>query len=213
MPSWDLLLGFAVATAIFAYMPGPALLYTTARTLAGGRRSGLMAMLGIHLGGYVHVAAAVLGLAALFRLVPDLYLATKLAGAAYLVWLGIGMLRSRSPGGASGGPSAAAPARGPKRSFLDSVVVEVLNPKAAVFYLAFLPQFVDPAAALPVWSQFLLLGLVVNLVFSSADLVAVLLTSALAARLRAGGAAQAWARRIGGTILVGLGVRLAAERG
>lgn len=208
MPSWELLLGFAVATAIFAYVPGPAVLYTAAQTLARGRRAGLLAMLGIHIGGYAHVLAAALGLAVVFELVPDLYLAVKFAGAAYLIWLGIGLLRSR-PLDADLPQLASKSAR---RSVFESILVEVLNPKVAIFYLAFLPQFVDPAALLPIWTQFLILGVIVNFAFSSADLVAVFLTSTLVARLKASQRAQLWARRIGGTILIGLGLRLAADR-
>ncbi|WP_421708901.1 LysE family translocator [Algihabitans sp.] len=208
MPSWELLLGFAVATAIFAYVPGPAVLYTAAQTLARGRRAGLLAMLGIHIGGYAHVLAAALGLAVVFELVPDLYLAVKFAGAAYLIWLGIGLLRSR-PLDADLPHLASKSAR---RSVFESILVEVLNPKVAIFYLAFLPQFVDPAALLPIWTQFLILGVIVNFAFSSADLVAVFLTSTLVARLKASQRAQLWARRIGGTILIGLGLRLAADR-
>ena len=208
MPSWELLLGFAVATAIFAYVPGPAVLYTAAQTLARGRRAGLLAMLGIHIGGYAHVLAAALGLAVVFELVPDLYLAVKFAGAAYLIWLGIGLLRSR-PLDADLPHLASKSAR---RSVFESILVEVLNPKVAIFYLAFLPQFVDPTAILPIWTQFLILGVIVNFAFSSADLVAVFLTSTLVARLKASQRAQLWARRIGGTILIGLGLRLAADR-
>lgn len=208
MPSWELLLGFAVATAIFAYVPGPAVLYTAAQTLARGRRAGLLAMLGIHIGGYAHVLAAALGLAAVFELVPDLYLAVKFAGAAYLIWLGIGLLRSR-PLNADLPQLASKSAR---RSVFESILVEVLNPKVAIFYLAFLPQFVDPAALLPIWTQFLILGVIVNFAFSSADLVAVFLTSTLVARLKTSQRAELWARRIGGTILIGLGLRLAADR-
>ena len=208
MPSWELLLSFAVATAIFAYVPGPAVLYTAAQTLARGRRAGLLAMLGIHIGGYAHVLAAALGLAAVFELVPDLYLAVKFAGAAYLIWLGIGLLRSR-PLDADLPHLASKSAR---RSVFESILVEVLNPKVAIFYLAFLPQFVDPTAILPIWTQFLTLGVIVNFAFSSADLVAVFLTSTLVARLKSSQRAQLWARRIGGTILIGLGLRLAADR-
>ena len=208
MLSWELLLGFAVATAIFAYVPGPAVLYTAAQTLARGRRAGLLAMLGIHIGGYAHVLAAALGLAVVFELVPDLYLAVKFAGAAYLIWLGIGLLRSR-PLDADLPHLASKSAR---RSVFESILVEVLNPKVAIFYLAFLPQFVDPAALLPIWTQFLILGVIVNFAFSSADLVAVFLTSTLVARLKSSQRAQLWARRIGGTILIGLGLRLAADR-
>ena len=208
MPSWELLLSFAVATAIFAYVPGPAVLYTAAQTLARGRRAGLLAMLGIHIGGYAHVLAAALGLAVVFELVPDLYLAVKFAGAAYLIWLGIGLLRSR-PLDADLPHLASKSAR---RSVFESILVEVLNPKVAIFYLAFLPQFVDPTAILPIWTQFLILGVIVNFAFSSADLVAVFLTSTLVARLKSSQRAQLWARRIGGTILIGLGLRLAADR-
>ena len=92
MPSADLLAAFAVATLIFAYMPGPAMLYTAAQTLARGRKAGLWAAAGIHLGCWVHVAAATLGLSAAFRHAPELYAALKLAGAAYLVWLGLRMI-------------------------------------------------------------------------------------------------------------------------
>ena len=147
MPGLDLLLAFAAATAVFAYFPGPALLYTAAQTLARGRRAGLMAALGIHLGCYAHVFAAAFGLSAVFRHVPELYAALKIVGALYLVVLGIGMLRSRGTGAAE----AAAPApKTARRAFLESVLVELLNPKVAIFFIAFLPQFVDPSASLPI---------------------------------------------------------------
>ena len=96
MPSHELLVAFFVTTAIFAYIPGPAMLYATAQTLGGGRSAGLMAALGIHLGCYVHVLAAAAGLSVLFHAVPVLYVAVKLAGAAYLIWLGISLFRSRA---------------------------------------------------------------------------------------------------------------------
>jgi threonine/homoserine/homoserine lactone efflux protein len=208
MPSLDLLLAFAIATLIFAGMPGPAMLYTAAQTVARGRRGGLMAALGIHCGGYAHVLGATFGLAALFQHVPTLYTVVKLAGALYLVWLGIAMMRAKLDAGAV--PEIAA--RSPRRAFFDSVVVEILNPKAALFFLAFLPQFVDPAAAAPVWLQFLVLGTLVNLTFSSADVMTVYLASAALARLRQSGLAQRAMRWIGGATLVGLGAHMAASR-
>src|SRR5918998_5888345 len=133
MPSYELLLAFAAATAIFAYFPGPALLYTAAQTLARGRRAGFMAALGIHVGCYAHVFAAAFGLSAVFRHVPELYAALKIVGALYLVWLGIDMLRSR---GLSGEPGPVAP-KSARRAFLESVVVELCNPKVAIFFMAF----------------------------------------------------------------------------
>lgn len=209
MPSPDLFLAFLVTTAIFAYIPGPAMLYAAAQTVARGRRSGLMAALGIHIGGYVHVAAAAAGLSALFHLVPTLYLAVKLAGAAYLVWLGIRMLRGER---GAGEPTMAAAPKSGQRAFFESIAVEALNPKTAIFFLAFLPQFIDPAGGVAVWAQFLVLGAIVNAMFTSADLVCVALAGAVMARLRRSTRAQRMMQRLGGAVLVGLGVNLALQK-
>jgi threonine/homoserine/homoserine lactone efflux protein len=209
MPSLDILVAFAAATFVFAAYPGPAILYAAAQTLARGRKSGFLAALGIHCGCYVHVIAAALGLSAVFKHVPELYLAVKLVGAAYLVWMGIAMIRNR---GASGVETAAPGSKSPARAFLESMLVEILNPKAAVFFLAFLPQFVDPSAAYPVWLQFLILGVIVNCAFSTADIITVLLASTLVLRLRRVGALQRAVRVAGGTLIAGLGVRLALDR-
>ena len=209
MPSGELLWAFLAAAAVFAYMPGPAMIYATAQTLARGRRAGLRAALGIHLGGYVHVIAAASGLSVLFRVVPEAYLAVKLAGAAYLVAIGLVMIRQALRGGLG---SADPPRRGDRRALVDSVLVEVLNPKTAIFFLAFLPQFTDPAAGLPIWAQMLALGVVVNLMFSSADLVTVTFAGALSRRLARSTTLQRWARAAGGTLLIGLGGRLALDR-
>lgn len=207
MPSADLLLAFAAATLVFAYFPGPALLYTAAQTLARGRRAGLMAALGIHLGCYAHVAAAALGLSAVFKHVPEAYFVLKVAGAVYLVWLGIGMWRSRSTG-----DMPVVVQKSARRAFIDSVVVELLNPKVAIFFIAFLPQFVDPAASFPVWLQFVILGTLVNFAFSSADLVTVFAASAVAGRMRRSNKAGLLVRRACGAMLIGLGAKLAIER-
>ncbi|HMO72132.1 MAG TPA: LysE family translocator [Paracoccaceae bacterium] len=209
MPNADLMAAFLLAALIFAAMPGPAMMYAAARTLAGGRAAGLMATLGIHLGGWVHVVAASLGLSAVFHAVPALFLAVKLAGAAYLVWLGIQMLRVRETG--AGTPSL--PRRSPAAAFRQSVAVEVLNPKTALFFLAFLPQFVDPSAGLPLWAQFLILGAIVNAMFTAADLVAVIAAAAVARGLARSARVQVWLHRAGGAILVALGLRLVTDRG
>ncbi len=95
MPGADILIAFVLTTAAFAFIPGPAMLYAAARTMAGGRKAGLMAVLGIHIGAYAHVAAAAAGLTFLFHAVPLLYSLVKLAGAAYLVWLGVSMFRAK----------------------------------------------------------------------------------------------------------------------
>ncbi|KXF78047.1 amino acid transporter [Paramesorhizobium deserti] len=211
MPSHELFIAFLATTALFAFVPGPAMLYAAAQTMARGRWSGLMAALGIHLGGYVHVIAAAAGLSVLFHAVPMLYMAVKFAGAAYLVWLGISLFRARTQG-----EEAALPGIAPKsarRAFIESVTVEILNPKTAIFFMAFLPQFIDPAAAWPVWMQFVLLGTIVNLMFSLTDVASVLLAGAVVGRLRRSSGAQRLMRRAGGALIVGLGVHLAFHRG
>lgn len=207
MPSWDYLIPFFAAMLVFAYMPGPALLYTAAQTVARGRTAGFMAALGIHCGCYVHVFGAVFGLSAVFRYVPELYLAVKIAGAVYLVWLGVNIIRGRLD--LSALPHVN---RRSARAFAESVLVEVLNPKVALFFIAFLPQFVDPSAAAPIWLQFLVLGIIVNAAFSSADLLTVLAASAMLKGLRRSGAAERIMRVVGGSVLVGLGAHMAASR-
>lgn len=208
MPSLDLLLPFLLATLVFAVIPGPAILYTAAQTLARGRRGGLLASLGIHVGGFVHVIASAAGLSAVLHLIPDLYASVRLVGAAYLIWLGWTMMRQRFD-------AQALPQirdHDARRAFLESILVEALNPKAAMFYLAFLPQFVDASAAWPAWVQFLILGWIVNLIFSIADLVTVALTDRLLTGLRRSQSGARLLRMIGGATLMGLGFHLAVSR-
>ena len=207
MPPIELLIAFVGAAAIYAYIPGPAMLYAAAQTIARGRRAGLMAALGIHLGGYAHVLAASLGLSVLFEAVPPLYLALKFAGAAYLIWLGIRMfLQPDAP------RVDLAAMKTVSRAFFESMTVEILNPKTAIFFVAFLPQFTDLLAAFPLWLQFLILGTIVNAMFTSADLMCVLMAGAIMRRLRSSNSARTVMRRIGGTLLIGLGARLALQR-
>lgn len=208
MPSLETLMAFAAATLLFAYMPGPALLYTAAQTITRGRAAGYWAALGIHVGCYVHVFAAAFGLSAMFAVVPGLYFALKLAGGAYLIWLGFQILRTRIVSGAE--PTL--PKRTRRRAFIDSILVEVLNPKVAIFFIAFLPQFVDPAASLPIWAQFLILGTLVNFSFTSADIFTVVFASQVQKTLRRSSRWQDLTRWIGGSVLMGLGIKLATER-
>ncbi|OHV78069.1 LysE family translocator [Ensifer sp. LCM 4579] len=210
MSSTGLLISFFITTAVFAYIPGPAMLYAAAQTMARGRWSGLMAALGIHVGGYVHVAAAAAGLSVLFHAVPTLYLAVKLAGAAYLIWLGLRLFRARAQGHVI---SPEVRGKSGRRAFLESIVVEVLNPKIAIFFVAFLPQFIDAAATFPVWAQLIVLGTIVNLMFTSADIVCVTLASAVILRLKRSSRAQRIVQRAGGATLMGLGAHLALQKG
>lgn len=204
----NLLWPFLLATFIFAAMPGPAVLYSAAQTLAHGRRAGLMSVLGIHIGGYAYVAATALGLSALLHYVPALYMTVKLAGAAYLIFLGIGVLRRRA---VSQKIRNAVP-KSAKNSLRGGLAVELLNPKTAIFFVSFLPQFIDTHGVFPVAMQLLILGTFVNLAFSCADIVSVLLASKLAARMSHHGWGERLTRIVSGSILIGLGARLATTR-
>lgn len=209
MPSADLLVPFFVATAIFACLPGPGMLYATAQTLALGRRAGRCAAIGFHIAGLCHVAAAAFGLSLLLTVVPPLFTAMKLVGATYLIWLGIAhlrrpkpltLIRQRTPGPQAG------------RALRDGMIVELLNPKSVLFFLAFLPQFTDAAAALPLWAQVLVLGVIVNTLFTVTDLLLIELSDAVAQRLRSSERVVVGLRRLAGGALVALGVNLALAR-
>jgi threonine/homoserine/homoserine lactone efflux protein len=227
MPSAELLIPFFAAAALFACVPGPGMLYAAAQTLAAGRRAGWRSAAGFFLAGLWHVALAAFGVAALLEVVPALFTVMKLVGAGYLVWLGLRHLLGAcrpagppatarpAPGDPSAPPPAAPPPAAPKtarRALRDGFVVEALNPKTALFCLAFLPQFADPAAAFPVWLQILILGAIVNLLFSLTDVVLIELSHALASRLARSDRLLLWMRRAGGGALVGLGVNLALAR-
>lgn len=209
MPTIDVLIAFAVTTALFAFIPGPAMLYAAARTMAGGRRAGFMAVLGINIGAYVHVIAAAAGLSALFNAVPVAYTIVKLVGALYLVWLGISLFRSKETGT---DPSTIARPKSARKAFVESMAVEVLNPKTAIFFLAFLPQFVDANAGLPLWAQLAILGATVNTIFTFADVVCVFLAGLIIEKVKQSSRIQKLVQRLGGTILVGLGLHVALQR-
>ena len=209
MPSTELLIAFFLATSIFAYMPGPSTLYAAAQTIARGQRAGWFAALGIHIGGYVHVLAAAFGLAILFKAIPVLYVVLKFGGAAYLIWLGFKMFTSKETLETT---DLRIGAKSPRKAFWESVTVEVLNPKTAIFYLAFLPQFTDPNAGLAIWMQLLILGTIVNVMFSSADALCVVLADKVTAFLKRSGSANRIAQRAGGSILIALGLNVALNR-
>ena len=126
MISPEYLPAFLTATLVFAAFPGPAILFAVAQTMSRGRRGGILAALGLALGGLAHVGAAAAGLSVIFEHSPDLFMIVKLAGAGYLIWLGIQMIRSRSMGQV---PMLAA--KSSRRVFAESVVVELINPKTA----------------------------------------------------------------------------------
>lgn len=210
MPGFDSLIPFFIATAIFAFMPGPAILYTAAQTIARGRRAGFMAALGIHLGCYVHVIAAALGLSAIFTHVPLAYMIVKFVGAAYLVWLGIKMIRQKlAPEDMAHDTEMIGKTKSARRAFFESMTVEVLNPKVAIFFIAFLPQFVDAGGSWPVWAQFMALGAFVNICFSSADVMVIFAADRVAKGIKGMGRKLDLPAKLAGLTLIGLGARLA----
>lgn len=155
MPDVNILIGFAAAALVVLVTPGPGVLYVVARSLSQGQRAGLVSVLGLSSGALVHVAAATLGLSAILLASAAAFTIVKLLGACYLIYLGIRtLLAPRSVTSVD-----ATPPRSLYRLFIDGFVVSVLNPKIAVFFLAFLPQFVQPGGA-PVERQVLFLGLI-----------------------------------------------------
>ncbi|MFC3125374.1 LysE family translocator [Pseudoroseomonas globiformis] len=212
MPDFTQLVLFSAAALLLAVTPGPGLFYVAARSLAGGRSDGVASSFGTALGGTVHVLAGALGVSALVLASAELFTALKLAGSAYLVWLGWRMIRSaRRDAAAALRGAAAAPPVGAARAFREGVLVEALNPKTAAFFLAFIPQFLDPAQG-GVAGQFVLLGLVSVALNTLADLV----VAFAAGGIRQGAVARpALIRRLreaSGAATVALGVALAAAR-
>jgi threonine/homoserine/homoserine lactone efflux protein len=162
---------FLAAALLLAATPGPGIFYVAARTLAGGRSEGIASSIGTGLGGMVHVCAGALGVSALVLASAELFTGLKLLGAAYLVWLGLRtILTARKDALAAAAGQAAAPPSRPYRAFREGVLVEALNPKTAAFFLAFVPQFVNPAAG-GVALQFAALGLVSVALNTAADVL------------------------------------------
>lgn len=207
MPSAEALITFTIAAFIMNLSPGPSNFYIMARTLAQGIRSGLAAVAGLAVGGLIHVVAAVLGLSALFAYSPLAYTVLKIVGAGYLIYLGVSAWRAANAGTDVAEFHEESEQRGEmkyRRIFQESVLVEVTNPKTALFFLALLPQFVVPQAG-PAAPQFLLLGLIVTLSAIPCDLFVTFFASRAATVINGNPAIQSWQDRVSGTILISLG--------
>jgi threonine/homoserine/homoserine lactone efflux protein len=207
-PTWPLFSAFLLASFVLAVTPGPGVLYIVTRSLVQGRRSGLVSVAGVALGNLGNAFAASVGLAALFAVSSLAFSVVKYAGALYLVYLGVQMLRSSPLEN-----SAAAPAVAPLgRVFRDGFVVALLNPKTTVFFAAFLPQFLNPNA--PPMFQSIALGFLFVAIAAATDSAYALAAGAAAPALR-GGVARRIGRRLGGGVFIGLGVftALAGSRG
>lgn len=169
---------FLAAALVLAATPGPGIFYVLARTLAGGRREGVHSSLGTFLGGLIHVVAAAFGLSAILAASATAFSVVKYLGALYLLWIGIHMIRTRNAAF-----TEAAPAAGSMHVFRQGVLTEALNPKTALFFLSFLPQFVNPHLGHMV-GQFLMLGVVSVSLNTLADLLVVAAAAPLGRRLR-----------------------------
>ncbi len=195
---------FAAAALALLVVPGPAVLYIVAQSVHRGRAAGLVSMLGIQVGALVHVAAAAVGLSSLLVSSATAFEAVKYAGAAYLVVLGIRRLLARDEPVEAGATPAAKPRR---RLFVRGVVVSVLNPKTALFFFAFLPQFVDPNAAYAA-VQMVILGLVFVAIAAVSDSAYAIAAGSAGGRFRAAWAARAQ-RYVAGSVFIGLGLATA----
>jgi threonine/homoserine/homoserine lactone efflux protein len=207
LPDLRTLAVFLGAALALNLTPGPDMLYVAARSTSEGRRAGIVSALGIGAGTLVHITALALGLSALLSAVPLLYDGVRLAGAAYLVWLGLRALL-RPAASASDAPPTPAPLG---TIFRQGVVTNVLNPKVALFFLAFLPQFVDPARGSAA-AQIVALGLLFDVQGTLVNVLVALAASRAGHALRRGRAARVLHRITGGVFLL-LGARLALASG
>jgi threonine/homoserine/homoserine lactone efflux protein len=198
MPELSTFLLFATSAAALVLMPGPNLIYIVTRSVEAGRRAGLASMLGVETGTLVHVAAAAFGLSALLASSAVAFEVVRYAGVAYLVFLGVRALRSKEA-------PAGAPAASTRRTYAEGVLVNLLNPKVSLFFVAFLPQFVDPARG-GVVTQVLALGVVFIAIAATLDLLFVIGAGLVGERVRRG-------RRYAGAVYLGLAAFAAASGG
>jgi threonine/homoserine/homoserine lactone efflux protein len=195
---------FLTAAVLLAIAPGPGMLYVLARTLAGGRREGLLSSLGTFFGGMVHVFAAAAGISIILAKSALAFAAVKYLGAAYLCFLGIRMIldaRRDESISLTALPRA-------KNPFLQGILTEVLNPKTALFFLSFIPQFVNHSGG-HVFAQFVLLGTISVTLNTAADVIVTLLAGPLGQRIRESARFRRRQRTVTGAILIGLGTYLA----
>jgi threonine/homoserine/homoserine lactone efflux protein len=197
---------FLAAALVIAAIPGPGIFYVAARTMSEGRASGFASTAGTALGGLVHVVAGSLGISAIILASAELFAVVKFVGALYLVWLGIKTFRS-----AGRTLSLESAPAGDIRAFRDGVLVEALNPKTAAFFLAFIPQFLDPAGASPTL-QFTLLGAISVTLNTLADVVVVLMASATRTQLIGRPQLMRRLAQGSGVFVAGLGLSLALAR-
>ena len=198
---------FLSAAALLNLSPGPDIAFILGQTVRGGRRAGFAAMAGIWTGALVHVSFAAVGLSAILASSAVAFSIVKWAGAAYLIYLGLSALRSQ--GGKFVNDNVESNASGLK-VMRQGVLVSLLNPKVAIFFLAFLPQFVVPGAG-PTWAQLALHGVLIIAVAALIEPPLVLLGARLTNKLRDNPSVGLWLDRVLGTVLISLGIKLALQ--
>jgi len=205
------LLLFFTAAVLLAVAPGPGMLYVLARSLAGGKREGVLSALGTFLGGMVHVLAAALGVSVILARSAVAFSTVKYLGAAYLCFLGARMIfDARKQEAFSPGDLPSATGIAARNPLGQGVLTEVLNPKTALFFLSFIPQFVNRDAG-HVFFQFVLLGTASVVLNTSADMIVILLAGPLGKRIRSSAVFRRRQRTVTGAIMIGLGTYLAAS--
>lgn len=197
---------FLLAALVIAAVPGPGIFYVAARTLSGGSKAGIASTFGTAIGGLVHVIAGALGVSAIILASAELFTAVKFAGALYLIWLGVKTFRE-----ARTSLPQQIVAFEAQRAFRDGVLVEALNPKTAAFFVAFIPQFLDPAGNAPAL-QFITLGLISVTSNTLADFIVVGLASTAQAGLSRRPRLFQRLRQGSGLFIAGLGISLALAR-
>lgn len=207
MPLFDVqtLIAYLAAAVVLVLMPGPGTAWIAANAAGGGMRRGVHAGLGLETATLLHAVAAGLGLSALLATSALAFEVIKYCGAAYLIWLGIKAWRS---GGNVSDSREAVPVSA-RSVYLRSVLTGLLNPKVALFFLAFLPQFVRPERGM-VWLQFLILGALLAAIGFANDLFLSFAVGRFGRRFRGG--VGRWRQRLTGTVFIALGLRLAAQQ-
>jgi threonine/homoserine/homoserine lactone efflux protein len=199
---------FIGASLVLCLVPGPDMLFLLGRTVAQGRSAGLCAAFGINLGAYVHLLAAVTGLSALILASATAFTVVKWLGAVYLFYLGWGALRSK---GGVALPAGDGKLKALRLVFWQGFLSDVLNPKVALFYIALLPQFMDPHDAHPV-KHLLALGITGNMVGITTSIIYVCLAAQMTRALRRNQTISAWLTKAMGALFVGLGLKLVTEK-
>jgi threonine/homoserine/homoserine lactone efflux protein len=207
MFDWTRFFLFLTAAVMLAIAPGPGMLYVLARSLAGGKREGVLSAFGTFLGGMVHVIAAALGVSIILAKSAAAFATVKYVGAAYLCFLGVRMILDARKEKTADAVDISPSMRNP---LWQGVATEVFNPKTALFFLSFIPQFVNRSSG-HVFLQFVALGTISVVLNTTADLMVIALAGPLGARIRSSATFRRRQRTLTGAIMIGLGTYLATS--